>query len=54
MVGVAIRVDGLYLYRDNIWIVSIFANLNSTRIINVSTFTNPNITHLLFVLGRSI
>ena len=47
MVGVAIRVDRSYSYRDNIRIVLIFANLNSTRIINVSTFTNLNPTSFI-------
>ena len=53
-VGVVIRVNGLSSCRVNIRIVSIFANPNPIPIINVSTFTNSNSTHLLFMLDRSI
>ena len=49
---VAIRVNETCLYRANV-IVSILANPNPTRIINVSIFANSNPTHVLFVLDIS-
>ena len=51
--GVVICVDESCSCRVNVRIVSTFVIPNLTRIINVSTFANLNITHLLFVLGKS-
>ena len=49
MIGVTGRLHGLCSCRVNIRIVLIFINPNPIRIINVSTFVNSNLTHLLIV-----
>ena len=44
----------IHVYVSCVRIVLTFINPNPIRIINLSTFANPNTTNLLFVLGMSI